>query len=70
LANNIDKTKNLTKPVANSVHIVLFEVHQEVVDQNPLLDRTLFNRLQTRVQAQDNSLHKATFKKDISGCIN
>jgi succinylarginine dihydrolase len=64
LADDIDKAKNLAKPVANRVHVVLFEVNQEVVNQDPLLDRTLFNRLQTRVQTQNNGLHEATFKND------
>lgn len=65
LANDIDKAEDLAKPVANRVHVVLFDVYQEIVDQNLLLDRTLFDRLQTTVQTQDNGLHEATLKKKM-----
>lgn len=69
LANDIDKAEDLAKPVANRVHVVLFDVYQEIVDQNLLLDRTLFDRLQTTVQTQDNGLHEATLKKKDASCF-
>ena len=60
LSNNVYQTENFTEPVTQSVHVVLFKMHQQVIDQDSLLDNPLFGALQTRIKAKNDSFHKFT----------
>ncbi len=49
LADDVDQAEQFAKEVAHGVHVVLLEVHQQVVDQHALLGGALLDRAQSTV---------------------
>ena len=58
LADDVDQTQEFAEEITNGIHVVLLKVNEQIVDEDALLGRTLFDRLQARVQAHDDRAHQ------------
>jgi len=60
LSDDVDQAQELAEPVTDGVHAVLFEVSQQIVDEDLLLHCSFLSSLQTAVETKHDRLHQTT----------